>query len=205
MIDTGGGVPEELVDRLFEAFVSAENSGGSIGLGLAISRKVIDEHHGSLRLAETGPTGSRFEMRIPFETGLQLTPQPYTPDPAFRPDTRLLIADDEPTVGKGLARLLSSRFDVTVVAGGRAAVAALEQDAAFDYLLFDVVMPDLDGPALFDVLRAKHPQLLDRLLWMTAGTLTGRLDAFVLRHKPRVLGKPFTIEELDQLIATIGK
>jgi len=62
--DNGPGVPERLAGRLFEPFVSGSKSDGT-GLGLTISRELAANHGGDLRLVETGPEGSTFELRLP--------------------------------------------------------------------------------------------------------------------------------------------
>ena len=62
--DDGPGIPERLAGRLFEAFVSGRASEGT-GLGLTISRELAAHHGGELRLLDTGPTGTTFELRLP--------------------------------------------------------------------------------------------------------------------------------------------
>ncbi len=66
--DTGGGVPAEIADRLFEPFVTSDKPAGS-GLGLAIVRKVIDDHGGSIELdkeSSEGASGTTFTIRLPL-------------------------------------------------------------------------------------------------------------------------------------------
>jgi signal transduction histidine kinase len=62
--DDGPGIPERLAGRLFEAFVSGRASEGT-GLGLTISRELAANHGGELRLLDTGPEGTTFELRLP--------------------------------------------------------------------------------------------------------------------------------------------
>lgn len=62
--DDGPGIPPRISERLFEAFVSGRASGGT-GLGLTISRELAENGGGTLRLAETGPSGTVFELRLP--------------------------------------------------------------------------------------------------------------------------------------------
>jgi signal transduction histidine kinase len=64
--DTGAGVPVEDRDRIFDAFFTTKPSG--MGLGLAISRTIVESHGGSLRLAKSGPNGSIFEITLPIST-----------------------------------------------------------------------------------------------------------------------------------------
>lgn len=62
--DDGPGIPPRISERLFEAFVSGRASGGT-GLGLTISRELAENGGGALRLVETGPSGTVFELRLP--------------------------------------------------------------------------------------------------------------------------------------------
>ena len=63
--DDGPGVPPRLAERLFQPFVSGRASDGT-GLGLAISRELAAGHGGELRLAQTGPDGAVFELKLPI-------------------------------------------------------------------------------------------------------------------------------------------
>ncbi|MBX7249495.1 MAG: HAMP domain-containing histidine kinase [Caulobacteraceae bacterium] len=62
--DNGGGIPEKVLDRLFQPFAGSGRAGGA-GLGLAISRELAQAHGGEVRLLETGPEGSVFELLLP--------------------------------------------------------------------------------------------------------------------------------------------
>ncbi|WP_425992313.1 sensor histidine kinase [Brevundimonas sp. TWP2-3-2] len=64
IVDDGPGIPPRLSERLFEPFVSGGSADGT-GLGLTISRELAANHEGELRLVETGPTGTTFELRLP--------------------------------------------------------------------------------------------------------------------------------------------
>ncbi len=64
--DDGPGVPEEVRGRLFEPYVTSRQVGEGMGLGLAISKKILLDHGGDLELAETSPAGTTFRMLLPF-------------------------------------------------------------------------------------------------------------------------------------------
>lgn len=65
IVDDGPGIPERLAGKLFDAFVSGGGQGGGTGLGLTISRELAAGHGGDLRLIETGPQGTTFELSLP--------------------------------------------------------------------------------------------------------------------------------------------
>ena len=62
--DSGGGIPEELRERIFDSFLTGYNEG--IGLGLAISKRILKGHEGDLELLETGPDGTTFRLTLPL-------------------------------------------------------------------------------------------------------------------------------------------
>ncbi len=67
--DTGVGIPEEIRERIFEPFVTAGKRGGS-GLGLAVVKKVIDDHRGTIRVGKAEGGGTAFECRLPLAAGM---------------------------------------------------------------------------------------------------------------------------------------
>jgi signal transduction histidine kinase len=77
VIDQGGGIPIEMQSRIFDRFVRADetrsragtNRSSGAGLGLAIARWIAREHGGDVRLASSGPDGSRFELTLPIARG----------------------------------------------------------------------------------------------------------------------------------------
>ena len=65
VVDNGPGIPEDIADRLFEPFVTAGKPNGS-GLGLAVVRKVLDDHGGSVAATKPEGGGAAFELRLPL-------------------------------------------------------------------------------------------------------------------------------------------
>lgn len=63
VIDTGGGIPPELADHIFDSFLSGRADG--TGLGLAIAKRILVSHHGDIRLHATGPAGTTMRLRLP--------------------------------------------------------------------------------------------------------------------------------------------
>jgi signal transduction histidine kinase len=67
--DSGGGIPEEVVPRLFEPFFTTKPAGRGTGLGLFVSKRIVDDMGGTLALESTGPTGTTFVIRLPVQVG----------------------------------------------------------------------------------------------------------------------------------------
>ncbi|HJZ87999.1 MAG TPA: response regulator [Polyangia bacterium] len=76
----------------------------------------------------------------------------------------------------------------------------LERDQAFDLVICDLMMPDPDGARVYDLVCAKAPQLVPRIVFMTGGCYTGRLQDFTRSVSNLVLDKPISIEQLREII-----
>ncbi len=200
VVDRGEPIPPDLEARAFEPFSTAHPRARATGLGLYLAHEIVRGHGGALRCASTAE-GTAFEALVPLATGLALTAraEPEPPPAPGRP--RVLLVDDEPALLAAYRRLLADRFEVVVAGGGRQALELLEADQAFDAIVSDVMMPDVDGPALWRHLETRHPALAARTAFCTAGAFTPRAIAFLEGMAGRVLPKPVEPEALAAFVA----
>lgn len=112
---------------------------------------------------------------------------------------RILVVDDEPQILSAVARSLS-RHEVAVASSGRQARAHLEAGEDFDVLLCDVMMPDTSGIELYRWIRERRPELIDRLVFMTAGAFTREVRQFLSSVPNTVLHKPFDTKTLRWIV-----
>ncbi len=152
--DTGIGLTEEQRSRLFRPFTQADGSTtrkyGGTGLGLTISKQLVELMGGQIDVESTPGRGSTFAFTIPF--GLQALGAPQAPVvPVDLRNMKALVVDDSASAREILSdTLLSLTFQVTAVASGEAALAELERAAQaherfYDLILLDWKMPGLDG------------------------------------------------------------
>jgi len=115
---------------------------------------------------------------------------------------RVLVIDDEYRVRRFIASTLSTaQYHVLEVSSAEAALALLEQDPEFDVILCDMVMPQMTGAQLFDRLLSRHPQLIKRFAFVSAGSTHSRDDALLRSTHVRLLLKPFTPDELVNFVS----
>jgi len=117
---------------------------------------------------------------------------------------RLLLVDDEEPLRRALSRLLSSTFDVQAVDSGRAALAYLETGREFDFILCDLMMPNVSGLEVVHRIREVNPELLHRVILMTGGVSDQQqqhLDGDVCLP---ILAKPFSLAELGAAMERLG-
>jgi len=121
------------------------------------------------------------------------------------PRARILVIDDDPSVLRSYRRLLGSRHDVVLASGGAAGLAELERDRGFDVVLCDVMMPEVDGPAVYAALAERAPALLARLVFCSGGAFTRHARAFLAGISNPLLDKPVEVETLERAIEAIRR
>ncbi|WP_462320422.1 PAS domain S-box protein [Halochromatium sp.] len=165
--DTGIGMTEAQQQRLFQPFAQGDSSTtrthGGTGLGLVISRRLLEQMGGALRLASHPGQGSTFG----FELSLPLSSQPASAPrhaETIHAGARVLVVDDHVTARKVLRDMLEQEaLKVTEADTGEAAIAAVEaaevQGLPFDFILVDWKLPGkLDGVATLERLHALRTQ-----------------------------------------------
>jgi PAS domain S-box-containing protein len=159
--DTGIGIAPEKQRVIFDAFVQGDGSMtrqyGGTGLGLAISAQLVRMMNGRIWLESEIGKGSTFHVDVPFAVERDVNrPAPRLPTPERRARLRILLAEDDPTNRMVAVRLLEKRGHTLVTAeNGRQALRLLEQER-FDIVIMDVQMPEMDGLAATEAIRARE-------------------------------------------------
>ena len=179
VIDTGAGIAEEGLSRLFKRFsqvdASTTRAHGGTGLGLAICKGLAEAMAGSVGADSIVGQGSRFWFELPCSaaSGVQEPFEAIIEQTDRLKGLRLLVADDNP-LNRELIRLMSSPYGVCVTeAGGGLEAVGLAQEAAFDIILMDIRMPSVDGPAAAQALRdGQGPNDLTPIVAFTANDIS---------------------------------
>jgi len=190
--DDGPGVPAEMIDRIFEPLFTTKRNG--TGLGLAIARRLMEGQGGSLTVANRPEGGSAFHVLVPAaEASSPSTQQPAVSTPGV---TRILLVEDDDTVGSGLQQLLNSEGYETTWVRASADACEAARLAQPQVAIIDVNLPDGSGVDLVPLLRAKHANLPVVLS-------TGHVELELSDEKSRVLSlmKPY---QLSDLLVAIG-
>ena len=200
--DTGAAIPAELSGRAFEPFFTFPSRSSGTGLELFLAAEVLRGYGGSIRCWTAGGRGAVFQVQLPLRAG---SPTARAAPPAWpAPRPRVLIVDDEPTLLTAYQRLLGGRFTVAVAGGGREAIELIDRDAGWDAIICDLVMPDLDGQAVYRHVEVRRPELARRMVFCTAGAFTPRLVAFAEEMRGRFLSKPLEPEQVARLVERLS-
>ncbi len=115
---------------------------------------------------------------------------------------RVLVVDDEPSVGNALRRMLSRNHQVEATTGAQEALERVRQGEHFDAILCDLMMPQMSGMELYRVLLEQFPAVARRVVFMTGGIFTDVARAFIAQVPNPTVDKPF---DRDQLLEVISK
>lgn len=204
--DTGVGISSELAHELFEPFAQAPQalarSGGGLGLGLALVRRLVDLHGGSVEIHSPGlGKGTTVTVRLPAAPRHELVAERRAVPLA--PRRRVLIVEDQRDAAESLRNaLLFKGHEVDVAVTAHQALAMMTA-ARPDVVLCDLGLPDIDGYALAMRVRGS-PQL--RGIYMVALSGYAR-DEDVGRARragfQRHLAKPARLEDIDEILASL--
>jgi PAS domain S-box-containing protein len=154
--DTGKGMDKQTVEKIFEPFFTTKSMGKGTGLGLAVVYGIIREHQGHINVYSEPGKGTVIRVYLPVikESG-RVSPASAERDTPQGGTETILLAEDETTVRRLFTTLLK-RYGYTVIeaVNGEDAIAKFRQNrAAIDLLLFDLVMPKLNGKKAMDAIR----------------------------------------------------
>ncbi len=199
--DDGPGIPQDLRERVFEAFFTTKPPGEGTGLGLSICHGIVTEHGGHITLLE-GPehdqTGCAFRIELP---GCDAPDQVETPAQQEPEGLRVLVVDDEPHILHYLRAALEDwGHHVTVASDGQEALERLNR-MRFDIIITDLRMPRVGGRAFYESLKRDMPDVAQQVVFCTGDTVDTDTLAYLEEVDRPHLKKPFTLGELRAMLA----
>jgi CheY-like chemotaxis protein len=203
VMDIGPGIPPAIQTRIFEPFFTTKPPGVGTGLGLSLCQGIIEGHGGTIRVTSQPGQGTVFRVELPVGE-VPITASPSSEEEICQPVRRqaILIVDDEPSVIRGLTRLLRrDGHTVDTAPNGRMALTRL-QERAYDLILSDLRMPELDGSGLYRALE-QCPELQQRFVFLTGDTVSRETLAFFEQTGVRWLTKPFRAADVRRLIQQV--
>jgi len=209
--DTGIGIPEEKVDRLFQSFSQIDSTitrkYGGTGLGLAISRRLVELMGGEIWVVSQPGLGSTFHFTILAEEVEEISIPADScavrAKTAARRETarplRILLAEDN-AVNQMVAIQMLKRlgYSADVAGNGLEVLQAIERQP-YDVVLMDVQMPEMDGLVAAQEIRKLWPKG-PRIIAITAYALKGDRERCLAAGMDDYISKPIVIEELRRVL-----
>jgi CheY-like chemotaxis protein len=143
--------------------------------------------------------GSCFRVRIPLNTGLQVSTAPPAAPRSEETRGRILVIDDDPGMVRAYRRMLR-HHDATVVSSGAEGLKLLAENEDFELILCDLMMPEIDGVQVYAEVMASAPHLAARLVFCTGGAFTTRTRQFLEAIENAVVEKPLSHADVWELL-----
>lgn len=214
--DSGPGIDKETADKIFDVFYQGTlgKDLGGLGIGLALSKEIVQLHDGTLELFSTSAKGSTFEITLPFTLSSSVIDQTVKSQEISSSTTastlreliitakEILIVEDNLDMQLFLSGLLREKFNVTIAGNGLEALEILKKKR-IDLILSDVMMPKMDGVQLAEKLHADPISQHIPIILLTAFPSSENRERGLLAGTLAYLSKPFHAHELVLLIENI--
>ncbi|MCP3136988.1 ATP-binding protein [Pyxidicoccus xibeiensis] len=203
--DSGSGIPPDVLARIFDPFFTTKPVGQGTGLGLSICHGLVRNMGGSITVRSEPGRGTTFTVTLPgmAAEASPLGEAPAAPAPQTDRRGQVLVIDDEPPVGRSLARIIGPQHKVTVAGSGEAALAALTSGVSFDAVFCDLMMPGISGMDVYERMREASPDVARRFIFITGGSYTTRARQFLERVPNRQIEKPFDVALIHQYLGEV--
>jgi PAS domain S-box-containing protein len=206
VIDTGPGMSPGVRAHVFEPFFTTKGEGEGTGLGLSVSYGIVSAHGGTIEVADSGPLGTTFRVRLPAApayAGGDGSPAGATMPVLRSPlaGIRLLFVDDEPMLRSGMEAFGRLRGFTVVTAGDGTEALSRTRASGVDAVVCDLRMPGMDGHAFHEQLRAERPGLAARTVFVTGDVLSSETRESLLRQP--VLAKPFSFDQIEEAVIAL--
>ena len=203
--DTGTGIPSDIMGRIFEPFFSTKEVGKGTGLGLSTVYGIIKQTGGFIVPELELGKGTVFRIFLPRHTPTSedlasIKPAATESRPARAADdtgqgTILLVEDEEGLRSLNARGLKSRGYNVLEAGNGLEAIELIDgHDGSIDLVVSDVVMPEMDGPALLKELRKRSPDL--KIIFVSGYAEEAFAKSLPEGGQFEFLAKPFTLKQL---------
>ena len=201
--DSGSGISKENIGKIFEPFFTTKEVGKGTGLGLSTVYGIVKQSGGFIFAESEAGQGTKFDIYLPVHTGgVPEAEKAARPDKQKPKDLwgsgRVLVVEDEDMVRAVAERaLVRQGYVVETASDGEEALALFADGKGYDLIVSDVVMPNLDGPAMARQLRAKYGNV--KILFMS-GYAEEQLRESINLDNVSFLPKPFSVQQIAEAV-----
>jgi len=203
--DTGIGLNQEQINRLFNRFEQADSSTtrkyGGTGLGLSISKQLVELMHGHISVVSEPKQGSTFKVILPLqkmsEAQVKDKEEVHTDIPNLR-EYKILIAEDNQVNRMVISAMLAPTQAVLGFAENGLEATQMATRQHYDLVLMDIQMPEMDGVQACQIIQQQLPKL--PIVALTANVMEQDVKTYLSSGFVAHLGKPIEIDQLMTLL-----
>ncbi len=202
--DTGEGIAPEVLEHIFEPFFTTKPKEHGTGLGLSTVYGVVKQNKGMITCYSEIGNGTTFRVYLPREASEEVEDiEEESITAKLEGNENILVVEDEDVV-RDLAERTLRQYGyqvLTAATGGDALLLVQRFESPVDLVLTDVIMPNLSGPELIDIIREHRPDM--KVLFMSGYTEDVLAHRGILDEQVDYISKPFRPKALLERIRTI--
>ena len=200
--DTGTGIEEKLLNRIFDPFFSTKEKGHGTGLGLSTVYGIVDQTGGFISVESEIGVGTKFSLYFPMISAEDVSTQTAKETSNEKKNADLtgtgtiLLVEDEDAVRMFSSRALRDKgYRIIEASNGESALEFIQKNATtIDLVITDVVMPKMDGPTLMEHIKKLNPKM--KIIFISGYTEDSFRNSLANDAQVHFLSKPFNLKEL---------
>ncbi|MFT4862374.1 MAG: two-component system cell cycle sensor histidine kinase/response regulator CckA [Pseudohongiellaceae bacterium] len=158
--DTGGGIAEDVKEKVYNPFFTTKPEGHGTGLGLSMAYGIMQKHSGSIRILRTGDTGTKMQISFPALKKISSPQNGQNQVLSFGGNETILVAEDETLVAKITKETLEKAgYTVILANNGIDAVELCTANKFIELVFMDVMMPEMGGPSAAKLIKQNNPTI----------------------------------------------
>ena len=199
IIDTGTGIPSQVLDKIFDPFFSSKEEGKGTGLGLSIVYGIVQSCGGVIDVNSEINKGTHFSIFLPATSQKETSVESETYSMPVG-EAKILLVDDESMLRETVSHMLESmKFKVVLVNDGKEAVGTYQKKSnEIDLIIMDIQMPEMDGIEAASLIWEKNPDA--KIIFSSGYADPARLEELRRKGVKEVLRKPYKMKDLVDII-----
>jgi CheY-like chemotaxis protein len=200
--DNGPGISEEHLKHIFDPFFTTKEKSRGTGLGLASAYGIIKNHGGVINARSRVGHGTTFTIHLPTTEAMVVTEPVREQKISGGYETVLLVDDEEMILEVGQAMLEKLGYHVMEARTGEEAIKLVKSyDGRIDFVLLDVILPDMDGSHIYPLLVEARPGI--KVIVCSGFALDGPARQILESGAESFVQKPFTMAALSTILKKI--
>lgn len=207
--DTGTGIEEKLLSRIFDPFFSTKAKGHGTGLGLSTVYGIVNQTGGFISVESELGVGTKFSLYFPMVSEKDVSTQIAVENTNEKKNADLtgtgtiLLVEDEDAVRMFSSRALRDKgYRIIEASNGESALEFIQKNATtIDLVITDVVMPKMDGPTLMEHIKELNPKM--KIIFISGYTEDSFRNSLANNTQVHFLSKPFNLKELASKVKEV--
>lgn len=206
VIDTGTGIPRELIQQIFEPFFSTKEVGSGTGLGLSTVYGIVKQTGGYIYVSSAAGVGSTFSIYFPRyeqDAGARLETAERQTNTDLTGSGTILLVEDETPVRIFAARALTNKgYTVLEADSAETALDVMSREGKrIQIIITDVIMPGMTGPEMVEKILPDYPNI--KVVFISGYAEDAFVDSYGSEREFNFLPKPFTLKQLASKVKEV--